>query len=338
MKLILLSMLQACTEKEEEETGTTDTGSETETTVSNATFEYECYDDDTAGGMWCDRLSETATLSDSTFSTYLVDGELTEASCSNLCQTELNVWMDYLCSCDYQGADVDGNHPGTCEYTQCAVEGRVHGEIKKLEKSTGYTELGIHFARGYHAEASSVGAFLQLRKELAFHQAPKELQERCFLAAKEEIVHAQLLAKLAKLHQGQLPTLDFGRFQPRSLFALALDNAVEGCIFETFSSLKALQQANNATDQVIAKAMKIIALDEIKHAELAWDIHRSLISRLSSAERDIIHEAQKEAIQQLLKSTDAISCLSKESQKKLGLKDTSRLKEVFAKQWVRLVA
>lgn len=337
MKLILLSMLQACTEKEEE-TETTDTGSETETTVSNATFEYECYDDDTAGGMWCDRLSETATLSDSTFSTYLVDGELTEVSCSNLCQTELNVWMDFLCSCDYQGAAADGNHPVTCEYTQCAVEGRVHGDIKKLEKSTGYTELGIHFARGYHAEASSVDAFLQLRKELAFHQASKELQDRCFLAAKEEIVHAQLLAKLAKLHQGQLPTLDFGRFQPRSLFALALDNAVEGCIFETFSSLRALQQANNATDQVIAKAMKIIALDEMKHAELAWDIHKSLISKLSNVERDIIRKAQKEAIQLLLKSADVTSDLSKESQKKLGLKDTNKLREVFSKQWLRLAA
>ena len=338
MHLILLSMLQACTEKPED-TGTTETETETETGPSNATFEYECYDeDDTASGMWCDRESSSLALSDSDFSTYLVDGELTEESCSNLCQTELDVYMDYLCSCDYQGVDADGNHPVTCEYSVCAVAGRVHGDIQKLDKSTGCTELGRHFARGYHAEASAVGAFLQLRKELQFHSAPQELVDRCFLAAKEEIVHAQMMAKLAELHQGELPTLDFGTFEPRTLLDLALDNAVEGCIFETFSALEALQQANNATDSVIGKTMKSIALDEMKHAELAWDIHKYLMTKLPKEEQTIVRKAQKEAVTQLLKSTKSSSFLSEKSQSKIGLTDTSTLREVFSQQWPKLAA
>ena len=338
MHLILLSMLQACGDKPEDTAETTDTSEENTTTISDASFEYECYDEDTGAGMWCDNDSASIILSDADFSEHLVDGELTEESCSNLCATELDTYYDYLCACDYQGVDSDGMHPVTCEFTQCAVEGRVHGGIQKLTQSTGCSGLGRYFARAYHAEASAVEAFLELRKELSFHNAPTELIDRCFLAAKEEIVHAQMMAKLAEIHQGELPELSFGTFEPRALLDLALDNAVEGCIFETFSALKMLQQAQRATDPVIAQTLKSIARDEVNHAELSWAIHRHLMTELSTEEQTLVQKAQKEAITQIRNASNNTSQLSAEEQEFLGLTQTDLLREVFIQNWKKLAA
>jgi peroxiredoxin family protein len=327
-------MLQACGDKPED---TAEDATDTPTTsTSDALFQYECYDDDTGSGMWCDNDSASIILSDADFSEHLVDGELTEESCSNLCATELDIYYNYLCACDYQGVDSDGMHPVTCEFTQCAVEGRVHGGIQKLTQSTGCSGLGRYFARAYHAEASAVEAFLELRKELSFHNAPTELIDRCFLAAKEEVVHAQMMAKLAELHQGQLPDLSFGEFEPRTLLELALDNAVEGCIFETFSALKILRQAQKATDSVIAQTLNSIAKDECNHAELSWDIHRYLMTKLSNEEQTLVQKAQKEAVIKIGTASNNISQLSIEEQELLGVKETNLLREVFIQNWKKL--
>ena len=83
-----------------------------------------------------------------------------------------------------RGPDADGNHPVTCEYTVCAVEGRGHAAIAKLTEATGHSELARYFVRAYHAEASSVGAFLQLRAELIHHNVPSSFQQRCLKAAR----------------------------------------------------------------------------------------------------------------------------------------------------------
>lgn len=318
MHLLLLSMLQACTEKEE-------------TTASSALFEYDC------GTSYKDTFD--VTLSDEEFSEYLVDGELTEETCSDLCLTEVeDSWTENICACDYQGADEAGNHPVTCDFDSGVVDGRVHASIPKLNQSKGQSRLGCHFAKAYHAEASAVGAFLQLRKELAFHNAPQKLLDRCFLAAKEEIVHAQVMAKLAKKYKGELPRLDFGTFEPRSLIELAIDNAVEGCIFETFSALKVLQQFHNTDDLLFARTMKQIALDEISHAELAWDIHNYLMTKLSKEEQKIVRDIQQQAVTKLLKDKNSISHLSQKEQGFLGLSQTNDLQKIFAQRWEELVA
>ena len=268
MHILFTSILFACGEKDD--TATTDT-SDTGTTVINtdASFVYDCYTDE----GWCDLDSVEATLDESTFLGYLDEsGQLTEESCANLCVEQAGVYYDYLCSCDYTGPDSSGDHPVTCEYTVCAVEGRGHGDIAKLTEATGHSELARYFVRAYHAEASSVGAFLQLRAELAHHNVPVSLQNRCLKAAVEEVHHARMMAKLAGDEGCELPSLDFGEQTARSLFDLTLDNAVEGCIFEAFSALKAQYQTRHAVDVRLRAAMKVIARDETEHAQLAWDI------------------------------------------------------------------
>ena len=135
------SILIACGEKDDTTTDTSDTGV-TEPVNTDASFVYECYNED----GWCDLSSAVATLDETTFTGYLDDaGQLTEESCSNLCTEQAGVYYDYLCSCDYTGPDADGNHPVTCEYTVCAVEGRGHAAIAKLTEATGHSELARYF-------------------------------------------------------------------------------------------------------------------------------------------------------------------------------------------------
>ena len=215
--------------KRDTATDTSDTG----TTVVNteASFVYDCYNEE----GWCDLSSSVATLDDTTFAGYLDEsGQLTEESCSNLCTEQAGVYYDYLCSCDYTGPDSEGNHPVTCEYTVCAVEGRGHADIAKLTEATGHSELARYFVRAYHAEASSVGAFLHLRAELAHHNSPESLQYRCVKAAVEEVHHARMMAKLAGDEGCELPSLDFGEQTSRSLFELTLDNAAKGVYSNPF--------------------------------------------------------------------------------------------------------
>lgn len=302
ISLLFTSILMACGEKEDTATptDTSDTGTTTLPVNTEASFVYDCYSED----GWCDLSSSVATVDDTTFAGYLdAEGQLTEESCSNLCTEQAGVYYDYLCSCDYTGPDSDGNHPVTCEYTVCAVEGRGHADIAKLTEATGSSELARYFVRAYHAEASSVGAFLQLRAELRQHNVSEDLQQRCLQAAVEEIHHARMMAKLAGDADCALPELSFGDVPQRSLFELALDNAVEGCIFETFSALKAQYQAQHATDSRILAVMKVIAQDETRHAQLAWDIHQVLMAQLSDSEQQQIVEAQRSAAQRILEQT-----------------------------------
>jgi hypothetical protein len=58
----------------------------------------------------------------------------------------------------------------------------------------------------------------------------------------------------------------------RSLDAVACENAVEGCVHETFGAAVAVMQSERAREPSCRDAMKRIAADEIRHAELAWAV------------------------------------------------------------------
>ena len=66
---------------------------------------------------------------------------------------------------------------------------------------------------------------------------------------------------------------------------------------------KAQYQAQHATDSRILAVMKVIAQDETRHAQLAWDIHQVLMAQLSDSEQQQIVEAQRSAAQRILEQT-----------------------------------
>ncbi|MCY1008004.1 hypothetical protein OV079_21085 [Nannocystis pusilla] len=71
----------------------------------------------------------------------------------------------------------------------------------------------------------------------------------------------------------------------RSLEALARENAVEGCVRETFGALVARYQASVAADEPLRRLFAAIAEDELDHAALAWDVATWLNGQLDEAAR-----------------------------------------------------
>jgi hypothetical protein len=158
---------------------------------------------------------------------------------------------------------------------------------------------GSRFARAAHLEAASVEAFRVLARELALHDAPAALIAEAERSARDEIRHAAMMARIARRFGATYEAPVVERREPRSLFDLALDNAIEGCVRETYGAVEAMLLAETEADPAIARAMHAIARDETRHAELAWSIAAWANARLSKAEREEIRAATRDAIDEL---------------------------------------
>lgn len=166
----------------------------------------------------------------------------------------------------------------------------------------GHVELGLvgraladYLAGCAHMEAASVVAFAELAAWLAAWGAPQELAERCRVAADEETRHAALLGALA-VSAGAVVPRPVQRPGDASHFAVALHNAVEGCVVEAWAAVQAAWFSRQANDPALRAAYASIALDEAEHAQLAWDLHAWLMSQISEEERAQVHEAQRAAL------------------------------------------
>ena len=159
--------------------------------------------------------------------------------------------------------------------------------------------LGRHFAVVAHLEAASIKAFLRLREELELHGADVELRDAALVSALEEVMHTEVSTRLAHRFGAtpQPPQVD--ALPPRPLFEVAMDNAVEGCVRETFGALVAHHQALHARDAEVRGAMVRIADDETRHAELSWAIDAWARARLSASEREALRAAQRQAVEKL---------------------------------------
>jgi hypothetical protein len=86
------------------------------------------------------------------------------------------------------------------------------------------------------------------------------------------------------------------RVKPRALEAIAIENAIEGCVRETFGALVAAWQAREARDPVVRAVMKRIARDETNHASLGWAIDTWARTRLDRAARRRVDAARAVAV------------------------------------------
>jgi hypothetical protein len=90
----------------------------------------------------------------------------------------------------------------------------------------------------------------------------------------------------------------------RSLRAVAEENAVEGCVRETYGALLATFQATRAADHSIRATMQQIARDETRHAVLAWRIASWVEHRVDHRSRERIAAARRDAFGYLLAALD----------------------------------
>lgn len=153
--------------------------------------------------------------------------------------------------------------------------------------------LADWFARAAELEAASVHAFEILREELAYHGAPKRLLRACERARRDEIRHTTMMTKLARRFGAEPKAPVVERRPIRSLRAIAIENATEGCVRETYGAIEAAVSAARATDRVVARTMKVVARDEARHAELSWDVLSWIRSRLSPGDRAAVVEAMR---------------------------------------------
>lgn len=167
------------------------------------------------------------------------------------------------------------------------------------ESASTSSNLGDYSARLAGLEGASVAAFQQLAAELNMHGAPEPLLRRLRVAAAEEAVHTELMARLAQRFGGAFRPRHVAPPRCRSLSEIARENASEGCVLETWSALVALWQARHAADPGVRSSLRRIARDEVSHAQLSWDLAAWLAPRLSSTERAEVDAARQQAVSAL---------------------------------------
>lgn len=185
----------------------------------------------------------------------------------------------------------------------CAVGRRV--EAFAPQPAEGGDAVGAYLAAVAQLEAASVAAFARLAHELSAHGAPAGLVAEARRAAHDERRHARDTARLARARGARVPRLPRLSTAPRDLRAMAVDNAAEGCVRETFGALVATWQAAHAAAPDIARVMDGIALEETRHAALSWSVAAWLDGVLDDEGRAAVHTARATAAAGLLDELSA---------------------------------
>lgn len=203
-----------------------------------------------------------------------------------------------------------------------------------FERMTART-AGEYLAGAAHLEAASVAAFERIAEELAALGAPRGLVMRALRAAMEEEEHARIVGELARAH-GVEPFPFYARTYPlRDAFELALDNAVEGRVNETYGALVLHVQALVAEDAAQRRAFSRIAADETRHAELSQDVGQWLDARLSTEARARVAAASAQARAALSRSAERPALADDRERRRIGLPDVPTSRTLFALAFAR---
>jgi hypothetical protein len=175
-------------------------------------------------------------------------------------------------------------------------------------KST--TRLGDRFAAMAFLEAVSVHAFDRLERELRAHGAGADLLRDARRAKRDEQRHTVTMAGLARRHGCEAKMPDAPQSAPvRSLFEIALENAVEGCVRETYGAVVGLIEGETSTSKSVRRAMRSVSTDECRHAELAWAVHAWAMPQLSADEARRVEIAMRAAIGEIAERDAKIAAL-----------------------------
>jgi hypothetical protein len=170
---------------------------------------------------------------------------------------------------------------------------------RRVDCAQGRGALGLYLAHMAAEEAASVHAFEDLHRDLVRLGAPSELREASGRAVGDELRHARVVGHLARrfgartVHRPPRPRAG------GDIESFARDNAVEGCVRETYGALLAHWQSREAADEGLRTTFRRIALDETRHAALAWAIARWADGRLGAQARARVARARRQAVRDL---------------------------------------
>ncbi|MEZ4409290.1 MAG: hypothetical protein R3A52_22890 [Polyangiales bacterium] len=218
-------------------------------------------------------------------------------------------WLEYTdCERLCRGPDIffsggcqvtaRGDAGDTLSCITCAVGRRPEGFVPTAVRASDLA--GEFLARVTELEEASIEAFERLALELAQWGAPTELVDAARAAADDERRHTRAMGALAA-RRGAVPARAAANdaWAPRALEDLALENAVEGCVRETFGALVATWQSRHAADATAARAFAVVAEDESRHADLAWAVAEWVESRLDASARERVSAARDAAVASL---------------------------------------
>jgi hypothetical protein len=194
-------------------------------------------------------------------------------------------------TCDVEHFDSQGG----CSWTRCTTGRRPDG-LQPISRPSCKSPVAVFFGECAQLEAASIVAFERMRAELVALGAPRALTRAARRAARDETRHARVTRALAKRFGGRTLRPTFERPRPRALVDMALENAAEGLVRETFGAAIALWQADRARDSEVRRAMRQIADDECRHAELSWRVARWLHRKLTPVERERVSRRVRETV------------------------------------------
>lgn len=258
---------------------------------------FHCNNDDSSPGAGHCHPTETVTLDDrarACLDQCAADvdaGKPASEECFGDCATTLCGTTDMTLSQDRKTA--------TCHYG-CSGGRRPDGLVDDNREGKSPATVGAYFAKLAHLEAASVHAFRTIADELVRFGAPEKLVRAARRARRDEVRHTRMTSALARRFGAALRQPRVAPTGKRALVEFALENAVEGCVSETFGALLAHWQAQHAEDREVRSAMARIARDETRHASLAWQMHRWATSRLGASNRRRVSAAMRDAAQTLL--------------------------------------
>ena len=180
---------------------------------------------------------------------------------------------------------------------ECQPAGRrPRGLVAARDRGGG---AGGWLARVATVEAASITAFARLVRSLTRLGAPRPLIASARHAIADEIRHARVVARLARAAGARPAPPVIAPVAEPSVVELALDNAIEGQVVETFGALLATCQARTASDPAVRTAFVSIARDETRHAVLAHELAPWLERQLGAADRALVRDARRHAIARL---------------------------------------
>lgn len=240
-----------------------------------------------------------------------VDETLAEADCERICYAAIPYQYRIVrldeCRLEPVEADADAVHVVCSGLYRWLQDGRRPWAPLAGDRQRGPDHrLGALLAEFAYLEAASIFAFHELATQLEHFGAPSELIARCRAAAEDERRHANVLGTLAGVSPIE-PRVQ-ARRQP-NLFEFARHNAVEGCVLESFAALLACVRAESAADPAIRAAYREIADDELRHGQLAWDIHAWVCTRLDPAAYQEVLAERARALAELPERAEALAGL-----------------------------
>jgi hypothetical protein len=259
---------------------------------------------------------------------------LAATDCLSVCPAEAGTV--YGCSytastCSYTGSQLNfvsaPGQPATVTCEICPGVGRRPAGLLRPRRAETAGALGRYFALASHLEAASVLAFERMHDELRQHGAPRALRDAARASARDEVRHARATARVARRFGAEPPVVRARKPRPRSLERMARENAVEGCVRETFGALVATWQAARARDPQIRRSTARIAADETRHAALAWAVAAWAEARLDDAARARVERARQRAVARLREELGA--GYPAEVRSEAGLPDPARARALL---------